>query len=217
MKALLISAVLAGLLSAADPHNRLTKKEKKEGFILLFDGKSLDGWEGDPKAWSVRDGAIVGSSDGYKLAQNTFLILKKPYSDFVLKAEIRLRNNNSGIQFRSRQLPGPGWIISGYQADASHAGDRSAWGNFYEERGRSRTVMKTPDEGWLKAKSVLKPADWNQYEIVAEGNHIKLTFNGVVTIDQTDDKWAEGLIALQLHAGDPMQVEFRNLKMKPLK
>jgi len=215
MKTILISIALAGLLSGAD-HNRLTRQEQKDGFILLFDGKSLDGWDGDPKAWSVRDGVIVGSSDGYMLAQNTFLILRKPFADFILKADVRLRNGNSGIQFRSRQLPGPGWIISGYQADVSDAGERSAWGNFYEERGRSRTMMKTPDEGWRKAKPVLKPKDWNQYEILAEGNRIRLTFNGVVTIDQTDDKWADGLIALQLHSGDPMYVEFRNLKLKPL-
>lgn len=216
MKVFLLLIALAGFLSGADL-NRLTNQEKKDGYILLFDGKSLDGWDGDPKAWSVRDGVILGSSDGHKLAQNTFLILKRPYSDFILTAEVRLRNGNSGIQFRSRQLPGPGWIISGYQADASDAGDRSAWGNFYEERGRSRTMMKTPDEGWLKAKSVLKPTDWNRYEILAEGNHIKLTFNGLVTIDQTDDKWADGLIALQLHSGEPMRVEFRNLKLKPLR
>lgn len=215
MRALLLGLGVASLLAGAD-HNRLSKEEKKDSYVLLFNGKDLEGWEGDPKAWSVRDGAIVGSSDGYKLAHNTFLILKKPYADFILKAEVKLRNGNSGIQFRSRQLPDPGWIISGYQADVSDAGDRSAWGNFYEERGRSRTMMKTPDEGWLKAKPVLRPRDWNRYEIHAEGDRIKLTFNGVVTIDQTDDKWRDGLIALQLHSGDPMYVEFRNLKLKPL-
>ena len=118
------------------------------GYTLLFNGKNLDGWDGDPALWSVQDGAIVGSSDGHPFKVNTFLIYKtRKFSDFTLKASIKLRNHNSGIQFRSGQLPGPGWIVSGPQADASDAGDKSAWGNYYEERGRSRTMMKTPDEG----------------------------------------------------------------------
>jgi hypothetical protein len=167
-------------------------QENKEGYISLFNGKNLDGWEGDPAVWSVRDGAIVGSTDGHAIKVNTFLIYQKKFSDFILQADARLRNHNSGIQFRSAQLPGPGWIVMGYQADISDAGDRSAWGNFYEERGRGRNVMKTPDEGWQKAKAVLRRGDWNTYEILAQGAHIKLTFNGVVTIDTQDDKAAEG-------------------------
>ena len=104
--------------------------------------------------------------------------------------------------------------MSGYQADVADAGPRSAWGNFYEERGRSRTMMKTFDEGWLKAKAVLREKDWNDYEIFADGTHIRLTFNGVVTIDTTEDKWPTGIIALQLHSGEPMLVEFRKLRLK---
>ena len=196
--------------------NRLTEQERKDGYILLFNGQDLDGWGGDPAVWSVKDGAIVGTTDHHPIQQNTFLIYQRPQSDFVLKAEVRLRNGNSGIQFRSTHLPGPGWIVSGYQADFSDAGDRSAWGNFYEERGRSRTIMKTPDEGWLKAKSVVRLKDWNEYEILADGKHIRLKLNGVVTIDATDDKASSGVIAIQLHSGDPMQVECRNIRLKRL-
>ncbi len=76
--------------------------------------------------------------------------------------------------------------------------------------------MATPDAGWLKAKPVLRPSDWNSYEILAQGTHIKLTFNGVVTIDTQDDKASDGIIALQLHAGEPMKVEFRNMRIKEL-
>jgi hypothetical protein len=204
--------------AAGADFNRLTPQEKKEGYTLLFNGKNLDGWDGDPARWSVEDGAIVGSSDGRPFKVNTFLIYKKrKYSDFVLKASIKLRNHNSGIHFRSEQLPGPGWIVSGLQADASDAGDKSAWGNYYEERGRSRTMMKTPDEGWLKAKSVLRKQDWNTYEVLAEGEHIRLTFNGVVTIDTQEKQRLDGIIALQLHAGEEMRVEFRDLKIKALR
>jgi hypothetical protein len=76
--------------------------------------------------------------------------------------------------------------------------------------------MKSQDEGWQKAKAVLHKGDWNSYEILADGPHIRLTFNGVVTIDTLDSKATAGVIALQMHAGELMRVEFRNLKIKPL-
>ncbi len=210
-------ALMLALGASAAELNRLTPQERKEGYILLFNGRSLDGWDGDPALWSVENGAIVGSSDGHPFKVNTFLIYKKPFADFILKADVKLRNHNSGIQFRSVQLPGPGWIVSGYQADFSEAGDRSAWGNFYEERGRSRTVMKTPDEGWKIGQKVYRKGDWNTYEIVADGTHIRLQLNGTQTIDTTDDKASNGIIAIQLHAGEPMRVEVRNVKLKPLR
>ena len=214
----LLLLLAACALPAAD-HNQLRPQEKKDGWMLLFNGKNLDGWEGDPVRWSVQDGAIVGSSDGHPFQVNTFLIYRRRnFADFVLKASIKLRNHNSGIQFRSEQLPGAGWIVRGLQADASDApGDRGAWGNFYEERGRSRTMMATPDEGWQKAKAVLRPTDWNDYEILADRTHIRLTFNGVVTIDTQETQSKDGIIALQLHAGPEMRVEFRDLKIKPLR
>lgn len=215
-RGLLLAALAAGATAFAEDVNRLTPQERKEGFVLLFNGRDLDGWAGDLEGWSVKDGAIVGTNDKHNIDQNTFLIHRDEQSDFVLRAQVWLRNGNSGIQFRSRQLPGPGWIISGYQADISDAGDRSAWGNFYEERGRSRTMMKTPDEGWLKAKAVVRKQDWNDYEIFANGTQIRLTLNGVVTIDTHEDKWRSGLIALQLHSGEPMLVEFRNIRFKKL-
>jgi hypothetical protein len=216
MRIFLALFALAVLLSAAD-FNTLTPAEQKDGWTLLFNGKDLDGWDGDPALWSVHDGAIVGSSDNHPFTVNTFLVYKKRnFSNFILKGDIKLRNHNSGIQFRSELFPGPGWIVAGYQADASDVGDHSAWGNFYEERGRARGVMKTQDEGWQKAKSVLRKGDWNSYEILADGPHIRLTFNGVVTIDTQDSKSATGVIALQMHAGELMRVEFRNLKIKVL-
>jgi len=189
----------------------------ESGFVPLFNGRNLDGWDGDPAVWRVENGAIVGSSDQHAVAQNTFLIYKQQFSDFVLKAEVRLRNNNSGIQFRSTHLPGPGWVVTGYQADLSEAGpEKSAWGNFYEERGRGRAVMKTVDEGWRIGQKVYRPGEWNEYEILAQGNRIRLTLNGTVTIDTTDDKASTGVIALQLHAGAPMRVEFRNIRIQTL-
>ena len=184
------------------------------GDIRLFNGRNLDGWDGDPAVWSVQDGAIVGSTDGHPIRQNTFLVYKRQFADFILDADVKLRNHNSGIQFRSTVLPGPGWVVAGYQADFSEAADRSAWGNFYEERGRGRGVMKTPDEGWRIGQNLVRHGEWNHYEIFAQRNRIRLKLNGTVTIDTTDEKARSGVIALQLHAGEPMRVEFRNLNLK---
>lgn len=187
-----------------------------DGFQPLFNGRDLTGWEGDPELWSVENGAIVGSTDRKAAAQNTFLVCEKPFADFILRADVRLRNHNSGIQFRSRLLDGPGWIVTGYQADFSEAGDRSAWGNFYEEKGRGRGVMKTPDEGWRIGRRLYHRGDWNTYEILAQGQRIRLTLNGAVTVDTRDDRASNGVIAIQLHAGEPMRVEVRNIRIKPL-
>jgi len=185
--------------------------------LSLFNGRNLDGWEGDPAVWRVENGVLVGSTDNHPVQQNTFLIHKTPYSDFLLKAEVRLRNHNSGIQFRSKVQPGPGWVVTGYQADFSEAGpEKSAWGNFYEEKGRGRAVMKTQDEGWQIGRRVYRPNDWNEYEIRAQGRRIQLQLNGTVTIDTTDDQAATGVIALQIHAGPPMRVEFRNIRLQKL-
>lgn len=212
-----ICILMSPLLLYAAPPNQLTPEEKKEGYKLLFNGRNLDGWDGDPVRWSVKDGVIVGSSDGHPFTVNTFLIYEGTFRNFILKGDIKLRNHNSGIQFRSEQLPGDGWMVRGYQADASEVGDeKSAWGNLYEERLRGRNVMKTPDEGWKIAKSLVHHGDWNSYEILADGDHIRLTFNGQVTIDMHDSASSSGIIALQLHAGPEMRVEFRNLKIKTL-
>jgi hypothetical protein len=211
------AAFLAAFLTPAFcAVNELSDREKKEGWILLFNGRDLTGWDGDSRIWSVEQGAIIGSSDKFSPELNTFLIHSRPYSDFLLTAEVKLRNNNSGIQFRSQQLPGPGWIVSGYQADFSEAGDRSAWGNFYEERGRGRAVMRTQDEGWLKGQKLYRKGDWNRIDVLAQGSRIRVSLNGQVTIDTTDSKASSGIIAIQLHRGDPMRVECRNLKLKPL-
>ena len=195
--------------------NHLTEDEAREGFTLLFDGETLNGWDGSPGLWRVEEGEIVGSTDGHSIPHNTFLILGRPYGDFVMRFQIKLRNGNTGIQFRSRRFPDR--VVKGYQADASDAGDRSAWGNFYEEQGRGRNVMTSESEGWERAKDVVHKGQWNDYEIYAKDDHIRLTLNGTVTIDIRDDKASEGVIAVQLHRGDPMEVRLRSVRIKELR
>jgi Domain of Unknown Function (DUF1080) len=213
--AILVAGLLAALASvASSASNQLSPEERKEGFRLLFNGKNLDGWHGDTELWSVKDDVIVGSTDSHKLEHNSFLISNQKYSNFILRAEIKLRNHNSGIQFRSRELPD--YVCTGYQADASEAGDHSAWGNFYEEKGRGRGVMKNPDEGWLVGKTVYKKGDWNTIEIDARGPVMRIKVNGVETIKVTDDAASSGVIAFQAHMGVSMRVEFRNIRIKEL-
>jgi hypothetical protein len=213
--AILTAGLLAALASAASSaSNQLSPDERKQGFRLLFNGKNLDGWHGDPELWSVKDGVIVGSTDNHKLEHNSFLISNQTYSNFILRADIKLRNHNSGIQFRSKELPD--YVCSGYQADASEAGEHSAWGNFYEEKGRGRGVMKNPDEGWAIGKTVYKKGDWNTIEIDARGPAMRIKVNGVETISVTDGAASSGVIAFQAHMGMPMRVEFRNIRIKEL-
>jgi hypothetical protein len=198
----------AGLLCAACAFAQISPDEAKQGFRPIFNGKNLNGWDGDPQLWSVRDGAIVGSTEGVKLKHNTFLCYKDNYSNFVLRLQMKLRNHNSGIQFRSQRFPE--WVVKGYQADAA-AG--AWWGSIYEEGGK-RGVLAN---GWTgKGEKVVRADDWNDYEIFAKGDMIQLTLNGLVTANIRDKASSSGIIALQLHAGPPMQASFRNIRIKTI-
>lgn len=215
LTAIVSLAVILEPLRPAEPPNALTAEERRDGYVLLFDGKTLNGWEGDPALWSVRDGAIVGSTERRRIEGPVDLYHKTEFTDFILKADMKLRNGNSGIQFRSGLLPG--WRMLGYQADACDEGEQKngpAWGNFYEQYGRGRGIMKDPLEGWNKARAVVRRGDWNTYEILANKKRIQLKLNGVVTIDAEDDRASTGMIGIQLHQGAPMEVYVRNVKVK---
>lgn len=181
------------------------------GFRPLFNGRDLDGWDGDPRLWKVQDGVIVGSTEGVTLNDNTFLITRQRFADFHLRVEMKLRNHNSGIQFRSEALPN--WVVRGYQADAA-ANPDNYWGNLYDEKGTRGIMVNTWKE---KGSKVYKPGDWNVYEIVCRGDHIQILLNGTVTADLHDAARLEGVIALQLHRGPPMQAYFRKIEIRELK
>ncbi len=197
MKKLVLLAAFAAAAFGAD------------GFQPLFNGRNLDGWDGDPRLWSVRDGMIVGSTEGVQIKTNSFLITKKNYGNFILRVQMKLRNHNSGIQFRSEALPN--WVAAGYQADAA---ENNYWGCIYEERGKRGILVN----GWKdKGEKVVRLKDWNDYEILCDGDHIQVKLNGLVTADIHDTVRMNGIIALQLHAGPPMEVYFRNLEIRELK
>ena len=204
-----------------------------EDFKPLANGKDLTGWDGNPDFWSVQDGVITGQTTPEKPTKgNTFLIWRDgEVGDFELKAEYKIQGGNSGIQYRSKEVSK--WVIGGYQADIDAAGQWA--GTNYEEKGRgvlaARGQKVTIDQEGKKTaeslgdsaelKKVLKDGDWNLYELTVKGNHLIQKINGQVmseVIDNQPNKLAKtGLLALQLHAGPPMTIQFRNIQLKTLK
>lgn len=194
--------------AAAGAHNVLAPDERRQGVELLFNGRDLDGWEGDPALWSVEDGKIVGSTDGAPLASNSFLIFGKEYADFEIEFEVKLRNGNSGVQFRSERLPDG--AVRGYQADIAEG---KGWGSLHGERLPGGLIM----DGWQgKAEHGVRPG-WNHVAIYCRGHHIRIAVNGRVMTDVRDPGALRGVFALQLHRGPPMRVEYRNLKLRRLR
>ena len=179
------------------------------GFVPLFNGKDLTGWEGDTTLWSARDGRLVGHSPGIK--QNNFLATESSHGDFILKLTFRMRNGegNSGVQFRSVRVPGH--EMSGFQADLG----QGYWGCLYDESRRNRILVKASD----KSLETLRKNDWNEYAVRAMGDEIRLSLNGVTTVSYTEkDKEIarSGKIALQIHAGGPMEVQYKDMLIQPL-
>ncbi len=201
------------------------------GFVQIFDGKILDGWEGTDR-WKVEKGTIVAQTTAENpLRQNTFLIWRggKP-ADFELKLEYRITGGNSGIQYRSAELENSDFAMSGYQSDID--ANLRYTGMIYEERGRgflaprSQVNYRGPSvSGTLASlgtsnelREVLKTNDWNEIHIIARGNTLIQIYNGRMMSMLIDDDIAgramEGLIGLQVHTGEPMKIEFRNIRLK---
>ena len=185
--------------------------DKESGFVSIFNGKNLDGWEGNLKIWKVSDGMIVGDSPGIR--HNDFLATKRAYQDFELRLEFRMKDGkgNSGVQFRSRRIPKT-THVQGYQADLG----AGYWGCLYDEHRRRKVLVKAPKS----LAKVLKKDGWNSYVIRAVGNRITLSINGLKTVDYTEKDKAianKGIIALQIHSGPAMQMEFRKLRIKEIK
>ena len=186
------------------------KSRADDRFKPLFDGRTLDGWHGDEKLWSVEDGMIVGSTDGTELKKNSFLATEKTYKNFVLKVKFKLRNGNSGIQFRSKSFPD--YVVRGFQADIA---DNQFMGILYEEGGRG--ILANVQAADV-AKHVKKD-DWNEYVITADGPHITQALNGYTTVDyqeKSDQGATEGIIALQLHVGPKMRIWFKDVEIREL-
>lgn len=216
---------------------------QEAGFKSLFNGKDLSGWEGNPKLWSVEDGAITGKTGtnaDNKISHNTFLVYTNDTVDnFELRFSYQItERGNSGIQYRSKvsRKGAFGPIVGGYQADFE--GGKTYSGILYEEGGRGilaqrgqKTVIKEVDgkhkveaAGSVGDSKVIQagivPEGWNQYVVIAKGNHLQHFINGMQTVDVTDEQEAKaaksGVLALQIHAGPPMRVQFKDIRIKSL-
>lgn len=185
------------------------------GFQPLFNGKDLTGWEGNTKLWSAENGEIVGKSPG--ISANEFLATNASYGDFVMKYKFRLVNTsgqaNSGMQFRSQRVPNS-TEVAGYQADVG----QDYWGGLYDESRRNKTLVKPPKD---EIERAIHRDGWNEYVITAQGPHIILEINGYKCVDYTEpepvDKIPrEGIFALQIHAGGPMEIHAKDLLIKRL-
>lgn len=184
----------------------------EEGFTAIFDGKTLDGWEGNEKFFRVADGAIIAGTLQEKIPRNEFLATKKEYEDFELRLQVKLvpATGNAGIQFRTKRIPNH-HEVSGYQADVG----QGWWGKLYDESRRNKILA-----GDDKLGDKLKKEDWNDYVIRAEGKRIQLWVNGVQTVDYTekdDNIDSKGIIAVQIHSGEPGEASYKNIRIKELK
>lgn len=237
-----LSLTLAGGRAEEKPTAKLDTKATlpapdAKGFRTLFNGKDLTGWEGLEGYWTVKDGAISGYETKDKSKQ-TFLIYKEAnFADFELHIKYKFASSegNSGIQFRSKVLDEKSYRVGGYQADfdagagfdgsiydeAGVAGGRGTMSNRGEktvwDAENKRKNEKLPGDTDLK--KVIKIGDWNDIVLVAKGNHITYTINGQLMTDLTDDSpkaLKDGILALQLHAGHTMDVQFKDIKIKLL-
>jgi hypothetical protein len=234
--------LLAALFLFAALARALAQPAADDGFAPIFDGKSLAGWDGDPKYWRVETGAIVGEITPATIVQrNTFLIWRGGApADFELKAEYRVTGRgNSGINYRSVELTDAKWSLAGYQADIDGQ-ERNRpplrhTGQNYEERGRTflarrgemvrvdatgkPTVIASLGEPAALEKFI-KSDDWNEYHLIARGHILTHILNGhvmsVVIDDDPKKRTMSGLIGVQVHVGPPMKIEFRSIRLKQM-
>jgi len=220
-----------------------TEADDTTGFVPIFDGKTLNGWDGDTTFWRVENGEIIGETTPEKVVKlNNFLIWRGgTVKDFELKVEFRMNGTNSGIQYRSSELPNIGkWVLKGYQADMDFT--EGYVGNVHDERGRAPTgeghvvlskrgqVTRIVDGPRYKVvgtigdntllRGVMNVNGWNQYHIIARGPILMQLINGqlmAVALDEDSQHYAaEGLLGFQMHVGPPFKIEYRNVLLKKI-
>jgi hypothetical protein len=186
----------------------------QRGFKPLWNRRDLNDFiAGAKELWTAEDGMIVGRSPGIKY--NEFLRTRKHYGDFHFLCDFRMTDPtgkaNSGIQFRSAETDPPSHEVVGYQADIG----QQYWGCLYDESRRRKVLAQASQAALAK----LDKSGWNTYEIEAKGPRILLRLNGVVSVDYTETEPGipqTGFLALQLHSGPPLEMHWRNLRIREL-
>lgn len=234
-----LGAILVGSAFSAFAQQRgwPVATNDESGFVKIFDGKTLAGWEGDTNYWRVENGALVGEITPTNLLKvNSFIVWRGGETrDFELKVEYRISTGgNSGINYRSEMATNFGpWAMRGYQADID--GHNQYTGQNYEEKGRTflalrgQVTRQVNDQlpqiiGSLGASnellSAIKTNDWNEYHLIASGTTLTHILNGrvmsVVVDEDTANRKFNGLLGVQVHVGPPMKIEYRNFRLKPL-
>ena len=239
---LVLFPVMVTAVSSHGLADDLVKPESSD-MKVIFNGKDLTGWDGDPRLWSVRDGVIHGETTAEKSAKgNTFLIWEGGnLEDFELRLSFRCTaSNNSGIQYRSMRVPegkrvGNKWVVKGYQHEIRNEDAfPNVPGFIYDEKGKRGRICLVGESAIWDAdgkkvqpqrlidaagfKELMKVDDWNDVVIIAKGNHIQHFLNGKRILDFTDNHpelaLRNGILALQLHAGKPMWTEFKDVRIR---
>jgi hypothetical protein len=241
-KPLFIKLIILSLFSYQASGQQSPQKGK--GFVKIFDGKTLKGWEGDPKYWRVENGALVGEVTPETIVKrNSFIIWRGgEVADFELTVKYRISDKgNSGINYRSIELDSIPFAMKGYQADIDGPGRygdgfSKHTGQNYEERGRKflairgqQVLLETGAEKPTITSSLgdnkelashIKKDAWNKYRLVVKGNNMKHYINGVLMSEVTDhdikNQTFKGLLGVQVHVGPPMKVEYRNFRLKSI-
>jgi hypothetical protein len=183
----------------------------------LFDGRSFAGWNGDTKnIWRIEDGAIVAGSPTAVAPRNEFLATDRRFGDFELRLEYRVdcvKDCNAGVQVRTARIPDHHEVI-GYQADIGAGYE----GSLYDESRRNRILAAAPKEAVEQALGRARDG-WNEYVIRCEGPRIRLSINGVETVDYTEPDAAipqQGVIAVQIHGRMVGTIRYRNIRITEL-
>ncbi len=216
---------------------KLNAQQSKAGFVRMFDGKTMKGWDADANFWRIENGSFVGEVTPAKaIKTNTFLIWRGSMPDnFEFKAQFRISpEGNSGVNYRSEELKDIRYALKGYQADIDGANQYT--GQNYEERGRGFLAMRG-QKALLKLnaqplvtgsvgdtdslKALIKTGDWNEIHIIVKGNRMRHYVNGILMSEAIDEdathRKMKGLLGLQVHVMESMKVEYRNLFLKEIK
>ncbi|MCY3815302.1 MAG: DUF1080 domain-containing protein [Gammaproteobacteria bacterium] len=243
--ALLLAFLLAWPAAGRPEPETATNEPADLGEISLFDGKSLDGWSGDSRYWSVIDGAITGRTD-IPLKENTYLIREGTFSDFEARLKYRFLTEigNSGLQYRGRRIEGRPFVVRGYQANivTTHA-DRT-FAMLWEDEARellalygetveifaaadpSAETFERRVTGTVNSKAEIMAQarhhpEWNEQIVIAYGNRLIHALNGMVTLEAIDNDEAsrslKGAFSLQIHRDMAMAVQFKDITVRELK